>query len=71
MPLGQIWFVDPTGLIHLFLNGGKSGQHTGDGHSFFSESKKISEPRAVSIDHDGNIIITEHDAGFIRIIKHK
>ena len=68
---GQVWFVDYQGIIHLFLDGGRRNQHSGDGKHFLMDGKKISEPRAISIDHQGNIIITEHDAGFIRMIRHK
>ncbi len=68
---GQVWFVDQRGIIHLFLDGGKDGQHAGDGERFLSKGKKISEPRAISADNQGNVIITENDAGYIRMIKHQ
>jgi len=66
---GQIWFVDPDGIIHLFVDGGKNDQHSGDRRAYNSPGKKISEPRAISIDHEGNLLITESDYGFIRRVK--
>lgn len=68
---GQIWFVDPNGIIHLFLDGGDLNQHSGDAQNYQSAGKKISEPRAISLDPKGNIIITENDLGFIRKITRK
>ena len=68
----QIWYVDPYGIINLLLNG-KDGDeyHSGDGEHFLTPGYKISEARGVSVDYDGNIIITENDFGFIRKISKK
>lgn len=63
---GQIWFVDPSGIIHLFIDGGRDHQHSGDGLPFNAVGEKISEPRAISLDHLGNLYITENDYGYIR-----
>ncbi len=68
---GQIWFVDPDGIIHLFVDGGKNDQHSGDRRAYNAPGKKISEPRAISIDSKGNLLITESDYGYIRMVKHK
>ncbi|ABV38222.1 hypothetical protein Ssed_3618 [Shewanella sediminis HAW-EB3] len=67
---GQIWFVDPDGVIHLFVDGGKNDQHFGDRRTYNTPGKKISEPRAISMDSKGNLLITESDYGYIRIVKH-
>jgi sugar lactone lactonase YvrE len=63
---GQIWYVDGLGDIHLFLDGDAEHSHGGDGEDYRSPGKKISEPRAVSMTPDGDILITENDYGFIR-----
>jgi hypothetical protein len=66
----QIWYIDTSGKIHLFLDG-KDGDeyHSGDGENYNTPGYKISEPRGVSVDYEGNVIITENDKGFIRKIK--
>jgi hypothetical protein len=63
----QIWYVDPAGIIHLFVDG-SPGAHSGDGDYFRDPGPKLSEVRAVTMDSRGRIIITENDAGFIRTI---
>jgi len=66
----QIWYVDTLGIIHLFLNGKEGDEyHTGDGEHFQTPGYKISEARGISVDYNGNIIITENDAGYIRKIR--
>ncbi|BDY06022.1 hypothetical protein [Ferrimonas sp. YFM] len=68
---GQIWFVSPSGIIHRFVDGGRDHQHSGDGLPFYLPGEKISEPRSVALDSQGNLIITESDFGFIRRVAHK
>jgi streptogramin lyase len=63
----QIWYVDSAGIIHLFVDGA-AGAHDGDGGYFHTPGPKISEVRAVTMDKQGRIIVTENDAGFIRTI---
>jgi sugar lactone lactonase YvrE len=63
----QIWYVDTRGIIHLFLDGARNA-HAGDGEDFKTLGLKISEVRAITMDKQGNILITENDAGFIRRI---
>ncbi len=67
---GQIWYVDTVNVIHLFVDGNKKHAHEGDGEKFNTPGKKISEPRAISMDYEGNILITENDHGFIRKIEY-
>jgi sugar lactone lactonase YvrE len=63
----QIWYVDTAGTIHLFVDGAP-GAHAGDEQYFRTPGPKVSEVRAVTVDKQGRIIITENDAGFIRVI---
>lgn len=65
---GQIWYVDTDGIIHLFVDGESDHSHSGDGEDFDTEGKKISEPRAVVMDGEGRIVITENDHGYVRRI---
>jgi len=66
----QIWYVDVVGKIHLFLNGKEGDEyHSGDGEKYNTQGYKISEPRSVSVDYNGNVIIVENDNGFVRKIK--
>lgn len=66
----QVWYVDRGGYIHLFLNGYRSGTHAGDGTWFYNPNEyRVSEVRAVVVDYEGNILITENDCGYIRKIQ--
>ncbi len=65
---GQVWYVDTEGVIHLFLDGDESHSHSGDGERYDTPGKKISEPRAITIDADGRLLITENDHGYVRVI---
>ena len=64
---GQVWFVDTDDVIHLLVDGNNDHSHAGDGLPLSSPGKKISEPRAVTLAPDGDLIITESDFGYIRI----
>ena len=63
----QIWYVDTSGIIHLFVDGQRQA-HDGDGDYFRSPGFKVSEVRAITMDREGNLLITENDVGFIRKI---
>lgn len=68
----QVWYVDTAGIIHLFLDGSEGdSNHSGDGEHFQTPGYKVSEVRSISVDFEGNIIITENDRGFIRKIRRK
>ncbi|MEJ6643887.1 MAG: hypothetical protein QNL33_11585 [Akkermansiaceae bacterium] len=74
---GDIWWVDNgpqnDGLarrIHLFLNGADNGNViSGDGLSRIGSIDRISEPRAVHLATNGDLIITTNDTGVIRAIR--
>ena len=63
----RIWYVDTAGIIHLFVDGAPYW-HTGDGDWFHSPGYKVSEPRSVTLDPQGNILIVENDTGYVRMI---
>jgi hypothetical protein len=66
----QVWYVDTDGIIHLFLNGTASNAHAGDGTWFYQPTEARTGPiRAITTDRDGNLLITEHDAGYVRKIR--
>jgi hypothetical protein len=65
----QVWYVDTDGIINLFVDGSPDASHVGDGEPFNTPGLKISEPRAVTMDREGDVIITEHDNGYIRMVE--
>jgi hypothetical protein len=66
----RVWYVDTAGYIHLLLNGNGSGAHAGDGTWFYNPAQaRVSECRAVTLDFDGNLLITENDIGYVRKVK--
>ena len=66
----QIWYVDRSARIHLFLDGADN-EHSGDGEHYQTPGKKVSECRAVTVDTQGNVIITESDRGYVRVVKRR
>ena len=65
----QVWYVDTSGYIHLFLDGDFSS-HSGDGSWFYDPATpKVSKVRQITMDYDGNLIVTENDAGYIRKVQ--
>jgi len=65
----DVWFVDPDGVIHVFVEGKGGDTHAGDGLPVTAPGPKISEPRAVTMDAAGNVLITENDLGFVRRVE--
>ena len=65
----RMWYVDTDGIIRLFLNGSGGNAHAGDGTWFYNPAELRTGPvRAITTDHQGNLLTTEHDAGYIRKI---
>jgi hypothetical protein len=64
----KILYVDPAGVVHIFVDGQGGPSHAGDGQWFYAPGYKIAEARSVSMDHRGNILIVENDAGYVRMI---
>jgi len=66
----QAWYVDTQGIIHLLIDGAQSNAtHGGDGLPLTAPGKKISQPRSVTLSPGGDLILTEHDGGFVRVVK--
>ena len=63
---GQITYVDSQGLIHLVIDGDNDHTHAGDGLPLSSPGRKISEPRAVTLAPNGDLLVTENDFGYVR-----
>ena len=67
---GQIWFVDGNDRIHLVIDGDDEHEtHAGDGELISTPGRKISEPRAITIAPNNDLLITEHDGGYIRRVE--
>ena len=63
----QVWYIDTTGTINLFLDGMEDDDcYAGDGENFLTPGKKISKVKSVSIDYEGNVLIVENDQGHVR-----
>lgn len=66
----RVWYVDTSGVIHLFLNGTSANAHAGDGTWFYNPAELRTGPiRAITADREGNLLVTEHDAGYVRKIR--
>jgi hypothetical protein len=71
-PGNRVWYVDPAGIIHRWLNGSSANHYrVGDGEWFYANPSvpKISRVRAINADPNGNLIITESNYGYIRRIR--
>lgn len=65
----QVWFVDDRQVIHLLLDGNDKDVHAGDGLPLGTPGKKVSEVRSVSLAPNGDLLVTEHDGGYVRRVK--
>jgi hypothetical protein len=71
-PGNRIWYVDPEGKIHRWMNGsGADKKRVGDGRWFYESNNvaKVSRVRSVVTDPFGNLIITESNYGYVRRIR--
>lgn len=66
---GQVWFVDDQQKIHLLIDGDDNDAHGGDGEPVTTPGLKVSEVRAVALGANGDLLVTEHDNGYIRRVK--
>ena len=69
---GDIWYVDTEGIAHLFLESeGRGNLNQGDGKPLDSPGKKLSEPRAIVLAPNKDLIITTNDHGYVRLVKRR
>jgi hypothetical protein len=68
---GQVWYVDTDGYIHLLVDGDDDDTHAGDGEDIKTPGRKISEPRAVTLAPNGDLVITENDYGYVRVVERR
>jgi hypothetical protein len=71
-PGNRIWYIDPAGIIHRWINGDDANNfRVGDGQWFYAapSTAKVSRVRAVNTDPFGNLIITESNYGYVRRIR--
>jgi len=71
-PGNRIWYVDPAGIIHRWMNGNDANNYrVGDGQWFYAKPAlaKVSRVRSVVPDPFGNLIITESNYGYVRRIR--
>lgn len=71
-PGNRIWYVDPAGIIHRWMNGSDANNfRVGDGEWFYANPTlaKVSRVRSIIPDRYGNLIITESNYGYVRRIR--
>ena len=68
---GQVWYVDVDSHIHLFLNGDGGNAHAGDGAWFYNDptTPKVNFVKQITMDYEGNLLITESASGYVRKIR--
>ncbi len=65
----DIWYLSPKQKLYKFIDGGKDVHDRNN--SPFDDGKKVSEVRSLCVAHNGDILICEHDGGFIRRVRKK
>jgi hypothetical protein len=71
-PGNRIWYIDPAGIIHRWMNGSDANnRRVGDGQWFYANPSlaKVSRVRSVIPDPFGNFVITESNYGYVRRIR--
>jgi hypothetical protein len=66
----QVSYLDTQGFIHLLIDGSKDA-HAGDGKPIATPGRKVSEVRSVAMSPRGDVLVAEHDAGYVRIVHHR
>lgn len=65
---GNVWYVDTAGILHLYIQGsGKNDTFLiGDGrHPPLTTGNVISQPRAVTLAPNGNLLLVSNDSGYL------
>ncbi len=65
----KVVYVDPNGVVRILVDGATGSTHGGDGDWFLTPGYKIGEVRSVTMTPQGDILITENDAGYVRRIR--
>jgi hypothetical protein len=66
----DVWYIDTAGYVHRFLNGSSHDEHAGDDTWFYNPDEyRVSKCRAVTMDYEGNVLITENDLGYVRKVR--
>ena len=68
---GNIWYIDTTGILHRYIRGKGTGDTylLGSGqHPPLISQNYISQPRAITIAPDGNLLGVSNDSGFVFVV---
>lgn len=66
----HIWYVDSAGIIHKAMDCATSGSSSsGDGALWSTPGVKMSEPRAITVAPNGDLLITASDYGQVRRVQ--
>lgn len=64
----QVFYLDSYGYVHLLIDGARDA-HAGDGEPLATPGPKVSEVRNVRVNPQGELLVTEHDHGFVRVVR--
>ncbi|HTH47762.1 MAG TPA: hypothetical protein VMB21_09650 [Candidatus Limnocylindria bacterium] len=65
---GNVWYVDTAGVLHLYIQGsGKNDTFliTDGRHPPLTTGNVISQPRAVTLAPNGNLLLVSNDSGYL------
>lgn len=64
----RVFYMDSFGFVHVLIDGTR-GAHCCDGEPLTGAGLKVSEVRNVTMTPAGDLLVTEHDAGYVRIAR--
>ncbi len=65
---GNVWYVDTTGVLHLYIQGSGKGDVfalTDGRHPPLTTGNEISQPRAVTLSPNGSLLLVCNDSGYL------
>ena len=65
---GNVWYVDTSGVLHLYIQGSGKGDVfalTDGRHPPLTSGNVISQPRAVTLTPSGNLLLVSNDSGYL------
>jgi hypothetical protein len=66
----HVWYIDTAGIIHKAMDCSATGSvNAGNDQPWTTPGVKMSEPRAISLAPNGDLLITASDFGQIRVVK--